>query len=38
LDFVRLNYNFNEMKILSGLLPPKFYSINSDENDCPLNL
>ena len=33
-----LNYNFNEMKILSGLLPPKFYSINSDENDCPLNL
>ena len=26
------------MKILSGLLPPKFYSINSDENDCPLNL
>ena len=33
-----LNYNFNEMKILSGLLPPKFYSISSDENDCPLNL
>ena len=33
-----LNYNFNEMKILSGLLPPKFYSINSDVNDCPLNL
>tara|TARA_B110000285_G_scaffold235539_1_gene317928 strand:+ start:11831 stop:13804 length:1974 start_codon:yes stop_codon:yes gene_type:complete len=28
----------NELKILSGFLPPEFYSISSKESDCPFGL
>ncbi len=31
-------YNSNNVKLLSGILPPEFYSIQNSENQCPLGL
>ena len=33
-----LRSDSTKFKIFSGFLPPDFYSIQSKENDCPLNL
>ena len=31
-------YNSNNVRFLSGILPPEFYSVSKKDNDCPLGL